>query len=843
MLASSLDVIVFAAIKPPLIPSKIAQHDNALCSPEELHTEALRPKNSHNFESYQVHDSKSQRFYWIVLNGLKPGIYSLPSAAEAQLPLEGNFKLIWCQSIGEVVHYSRNWCNGNHIFTCDPAEHESARQKSIKERTKRGPDVVSDSDDELVFLTPLTRTITIIPGPGPDPEWRRPMCLVIFPLDEKAAQQLHLKADGTCMGPGESSGLNPATSSRRFSPSKRRCVPKQGSASPEPKVALFREDDDNSDNSARPIGSVNSTPSPTVVAIAASLLLASVTSASSLSFSSTSAPSSCATQSRPVLESASTARSTKQTAVGSGGPSTSTPKAPKGKFKPAVAASHEVAARLRAQAPPDGPFFFNPQMSTIYRKLLPGLCGMEGKDELKWIKTARAMQRVIAAGGVLVKEEEEDFEVIEDVFATLSSALPSATWSSTYSLLEEILTPNSLVPPIETLATEDSTENHELEEEDINLQPQSDSDEEGSEEPEWHGIVDVPQDNMAVAKKCIPHLANADDDEDVALPEVAGLTTWVKRNPGKLILCSKRGKRTIGPEQRRTLNDKAKLKKKCMAKLQADLLRHNQARTALVDELAVKHRFKPKLVKQQLTASTVFKKAQKPSLAKNEQLDLHELRKHAIDYPDFENMSCEFKDELLEGLEEHRLTKKTRTRATNKAVAQDASHVMKMLDHEIRNLFDRCGMYGFAIFSKGHVQDKTVPYILESAGCSDFIRECLKIEPMDLVAKFEQWCCSRDLGFMGVDTLQSMRKEVTRMVKDGLIMASKRTKCAMNYERYIKVVVLGYGVIIVGWPESIDFTSPTNISSVDNMRKLRDSWKDSRCRWKVLTESEKEKWK
>ncbi|KAJ6492322.1 hypothetical protein C8R45DRAFT_775141, partial [Mycena sanguinolenta] len=65
----------------------------------------------------------------------------------------------------------------------------------------------------------------------------------------------------------------------------------------------------------------------------------------------------------------------------------------------------------------------------------------------------------------------------------------------------------------------------------------------------------------------------------------------------------------------------------------------------------------------------------------------------------------------------------------------------------------------------------------------------------------------------------------------------------MNYERYIKVVVLGYGVIIVGWPKSIDFTSPTNISSVDDMRKLRDSWKDGRCRWKVLTKSEKEKWK
>ena len=162
---------------------------------------------------------------------------------------------------------------------------------------------------------------------------------------------------------------------------------------------------------------------------------------------------------------------------------------------------------------------------------------------------------------------------------------------------------------------------------------------------------------------------------------------------------------------------------------------------------------------------------------------------------------------------------------------------------------------------------------------------------MDLVAKFEQWCCSRNLGkpffdetnrqltndnvgFTGIDTLQSMRKEVTRMVKDGLcessferpqllrflksfllVMASKRTKCAMNYEQYTKVVVLGYGVMIVGWPKSIDFTSPTNISSVErqgrsdkgrirgeNVRTTskRQAGKKSKSKSKAMVEDEDE---
>ncbi|KAF8133143.1 hypothetical protein K438DRAFT_1458022, partial [Mycena galopus ATCC 62051] len=65
----------------------------------------------------------------------------------------------------------------------------------------------------------------------------------------------------------------------------------------------------------------------------------------------------------------------------------------------------------------------------------------------------------------------------------------------------------------------------------------------------------------------------------------------------------------------------------------------------------------------------------------------------------------------------------------------------------------------------------------------------------------------------------------------------------MNYERYMRVIVLGYGVILVGWPKSVNFTSPTNICSIDDLRTLYEALKDGTCRWKVLTAKEKEKWK
>jgi hypothetical protein len=55
-------------------------------------------------------------------------------------------------------------------------------------------------------------------------------------------------------------------------------------------------------------------------------------------------------------------------------------------------------------------------------------------------------------------------------------------------------------------------------------------------------------------------------------------------------------------------------------------------------------------------------------------------------------------------------------------------------------------MYGFAIFSKGHIQDLAQPYLMQSAGALDFFREVLKLDPLDVLAMFEQWCCAREKG-------------------------------------------------------------------------------------------------
>ncbi|KAJ6493111.1 hypothetical protein C8R45DRAFT_1136067 [Mycena sanguinolenta] len=531
----------------------------------------------------------------------------------------------------------------------------------------------------------------------------------------------------------------------------------------------------------------------------------------------------------------------------------------------------------------------------------------------------------------------------------------------------------------DSVATVDETPGYEWDEDDAptqslgpvaNNSTRSDdsSDNSGQEdEEEWGGIspgTTAPK----FASKPISRLHDSDSDSGADLPKVHGLTSWAKRNPGRPVFQGKpKAKRVLGPEQRRTLHDRAKSRKHRMASLQ-EIVLLNHTRSEMVTELSTKHKFKPKLVRQRLMASNVLKPTRQTSLycaklyylakltqnliglAENERLSLHNIRRRAITSPEFQNMSNEFKRKLIVDLDEHKLTKQRGIRATDKLVAQDAGATLIWM--KMGNLFEHSSMAGLAIFSKGHVQDRFIPWILESAEAGDFLRESPNIEPMDFIAKFEQWCCAQEKGATGSDTLQSMRKQVTKMMKAGLTIASGRQKCVMNYERYIKAIVLGYGCMVVGHPKdtffsnylgdysacckrlnaadlaflrlscwlsliqcanvgadfatvsrkrdichsvvtdsvtphqnqrksnfrdakhlwgvsgilvngrdstrpaqvdladlslsrgniSVDFTSVTNITSIDDMQILRDTWKDGTCHWKVLLAREKEEW-
>jgi hypothetical protein len=68
-------------------------------------------------------------------------------------------------------------------------------------------------------------------------------------------------------------------------------------------------------------------------------------------------------------------------------------------------------------------------------------------------------------------------------------------------------------------------------------------------------------------------------------------------------------------------------------------------------------------------------------------------------------------------------------------------------------------MIGFAMFSRGHIHDKTIPVTIQSWGALEFIREVLKRDPADVAALFELWAVSRERGASSFEArVQTLRR-------------------------------------------------------------------------------------
>ncbi|KAJ7143089.1 hypothetical protein C8R43DRAFT_891959, partial [Mycena crocata] len=142
------------------------------------------------------------------------------------------------------------------------------------------------------------------------------------------------------------------------------------------------------------------------------------------------------------------------------------------------------------------------------------------------------------------------------------------------------------------------------------------------------------------------------------------------------------------------------------------------------------------------------------------------------------------------------------------------------------------------MFTRGHIHDRTRPVSVQSWGALDFFREVLKKDSSDVATLFELWALSQERGNTGSNTLQELQQECTAIIKQGLQTLLNMTKIAMNYENYIKALVLGKGVGLVGWPEGVEFKRMSKQSAIGPLRSLHAALKDGTCHWKELSETE-----
>ncbi|KAG1772196.1 hypothetical protein EV702DRAFT_976850 [Suillus placidus] len=60
----------------------------------------------------------------------------------------------------------------------------------------------------------------------------------------------------------------------------------------------------------------------------------------------------------------------------------------------------------------------------------------------------------------------------------------------------------------------------------------------------------------------------------------------------------------------------------------------------------------------------------------------------------------------------------------------------------------------------------------------------------------------------------------------------------MNYNNYETAIIETYAVRLVGWPQGVNFISPSNIGTVGEICKLCDALKAQTCYWTALTSME-----
>jgi len=145
-----------------------------------------------------------------------------------------------------------------------------------------------------------------------------------------------------------------------------------------------------------------------------------------------------------------------------------------------------------------------------------------------------------------------------------------------------------------------------------------------------------------------------------------------------------------------------------------------------------------------------------------DRLKLSEIQKLVDDDTSLQNLSEAKRDQFIEDLQLHRDTKKMGARSSNNAAAADCRTCITNITAEVctpwmifrvelmllqlRNLSEQTGMCALAFFTRTHIHDNTMPTWVDSDDAIAFVSEVLDIDPMDFLAKFEQWACARTKG-------------------------------------------------------------------------------------------------
>ncbi|KAJ7698130.1 hypothetical protein B0H17DRAFT_1197103 [Mycena rosella] len=193
------------------------------------------------------------------------------------------------------------------------------------------------------------------------------------------------------------------------------------------------------------------------------------------------------------------------------------------------------------------------------------------------------------------------------------------------------------------------------------------------------------------------------------------------------------------------------------------------------------------------------------------------------------------KKRLIEQLMRYRETQKRGVRATNKSAAMDGQQTAHGIGELLLDLFERTGIRGFAIFSRGNPDDAALPHFVASDGSMDeFFQQTYGLSALNVLRSFERYSCTIDDGSKEKNDLTNVRKDIVRMNAEGLRNVSKDKHATMSYDNYDYEIRELKRCEIIGWPIKIPFQRPSKTSAED-ARTIRNGFKDGAIFWKRMS--------
>ncbi|KAJ7254623.1 hypothetical protein B0H12DRAFT_1233287 [Mycena haematopus] len=297
-----------------------------------------------------------------------------------------------------------------------------------------------------------------------------------------------------------------------------------------------------------------------------------------------------------------------------------------------------------------------------------------------------------------------------------------------------------------------------------------------------------------------------------------------------------------------------------------------ERRARAIAEISAAYNKKSTMVRGILNSISQYKSTRAPSLrnavvhqravnyqAEGETKTLKEIQEELQDDINNGRFSLDTMDDeesarLIEGLLEHRKLRRNGVRATAKAAQIDAKQTVARIGDAMGDLQLRTGVCGIAFFSRGNIDDPSLPYIMDTDGAMGFLTEVMQITSLELIRKFETWTCAREEGKFITRRLSSIllthlagnsqkngvsdvRKDVSKYLQEGFRKITNSPNATMEYVHYDVAVREAKGVELAGFPADVQIEKRAEWN-VETGRRIREMLKTGAIHWVKMTKSQ-----